>query len=82
MAKTILQKHNATEQRRWNVLDISDGGRIPRGATVVGAELENFEHLEPVDHRKRPFPILNFTILVGSFRCTNEWVRKFIPPFV
>ena len=72
MAKTILQKHDATEQGRRNLLDIWDGGRISRGAIMVGAELENSEHLEPVDRRKRPFQSLNFTALVGSFRCTNE----------
>ncbi len=59
MTKTILQKHNATEQGRRNVLDI------------WGA-VENFEHLEPVDRRKRPFQSVNSTVLVGSFRCTNE----------
>ncbi len=59
MTKTILQKHNPSEQGRRNVLDIWGG-------------VENFEHLEPVDRRRWPFQSVNFTVLVGSFRCTNE----------
>ena len=46
---------------------------------MVGAERENFQHLEPLGRRKRPFQSLNSTFSVGSFRCTNEGLRKFIP---
>ena len=31
-----------------------------------------FEHLEPLDCRKRRFQSINSTFLVRSFRCTNE----------
>ena len=48
------------------------GGRISRGTTMVGAERENFEHLEPLDCQKRRFQRLNSTFLVHSFRCMNE----------
>ena len=47
---------------------------------MVGAERENFQHLEPLGRRKRPFQSLNSTFTVGSFRCTNEGLSgKFIP---
>ena len=39
---------------------------------MVGAERENFEHLEPLDCRKQRFQSLNSTFLIRSFRCTNE----------
>jgi hypothetical protein len=58
---------------------LKSGGQVSRGATMVGAEREHFQHLEPLGRRKRPFQSLNSTFSVGSFRCTNEGLRKFIP---
>ena len=43
-----------------------------RGRTSQGATMENFEHLEPLDCRKRRIQSLNSTFLVCLFRCTNE----------
>ncbi len=45
---------------------------MSQGATMVGAEGENFEHLEPLDCRKRRSQSLNSTFLVRSFMYTNE----------
>jgi hypothetical protein len=69
-----VQKHHATEQGRGNVFEMR-GSSLTR----LGAERENFQHLEPLGRRKRPFQSLNSTFTVGSFRCTNEGLRKFIP---
>ena len=60
MTNHAVALHNIFTQGRMNGLKIEGGGgRVSRDATMVGVERENFENLEPLDRRKRPFESVN-----------------------
>ena len=59
MTNHAVALHNIFTQGRMSGLKIEGGVRVSRHATMVGVERENFENLEPLDRRKRPFQSVN-----------------------